>query len=76
MSGKHRAERNRKMNTGTKQFEKVELFRYLRTNHNYIREEIKRRGLRVRECLPSCGAETFVCEFAIQECKHEDNTVV
>jgi len=38
------------------------------SNQNSIQEEIKSR-LKVRECLLSFGAESFVFQFAIQKYK-------
>jgi len=52
-------------------FERVEEFKYLGTtltNQNSVAEEIKSR-LRVRKCLLSFGAESFVFQVAIQKFK-------
>jgi hypothetical protein len=49
--------------------QRVDEFKYLGTtltNQNSIQEEIKSR---LRECLLSFGAESFVFEFAIQKFK-------
>jgi hypothetical protein len=39
-------------------FERVEEFKYLGTNKNYIKEKIKEQ-IEFRECLLSFGAESF-----------------
>jgi len=59
---------NRKIDNSS--FERVEEFRYLRTNltnENPIQEEIK--SILVREWFLSIGAESFVYQFATQKFK-------
>jgi hypothetical protein len=70
MSRHYNAGRRHNIKIDNSSFERVEEFKYLRTNltnKNSIQEEIKSRSKRraVRECLLSFGAETFVFQFAI-----------
>jgi hypothetical protein len=72
MSRNQNAGQNQSIKIDNKSLEKVEEFKYLGatlTNRNSIHEEIKSR-LKVRECLLSFGAESFVFQVAIQ--KHKD----
>ena len=70
ISRDHNAGRSHNIKIQNSLFERVDEFKYLGTtltNQNFIQEEIKSR---LRECLLSFGAESFVFQFAIQ--KFED----
>ena len=72
MSRKQNAGRSHNIKTDNSSFEMVEDFKYLGTNltrQSSIQEEIKSR--KVRECLLSFGAESFVFQFAIHTLREE-----
>ena len=71
MSRDQNAGQNHSVRIDNSTFERVEEFEYLGTTltiQNSIREEIKSR-LKVRKCLLSFGAESFVFQVAVQEIK-------
>ena len=74
MSRDQNAGRNQSVRMDNSTFERVEEFKYLGTTltlQNSIPEEIKSR-LRLRKCLQSFGAESFIFQAAIQKFKDQD----
>ena len=64
-----RGARHGDVRTGNISLERVEHFKYLGTiliNQNYIHEETKGR---LKECLLSFGAGSFILHFAVQNLK-------
>ena len=69
MSRDQNAGRIYSIKIGNSSIERVEEFKYLGvtlTNQNSVQEEIKNR-FKVRECLLSFGAESFVFQFAVKK---------